>query len=224
MIYRELISRIRNTLKEVSKDSILTNKHIYNILRTSSIFLIKREADTKNFIYFASDLWSTTCINMIQVPSTECLDIPTECTLWRSEHKLPPYVESSTGLIYKSISSVDNSIGYLLSTPYIIGLKSKLKYNKTRYVWIENNYLYSYNAHPILKVIAFFERDIFSNNTFGLNQAKVKLCSRMDETVKIPSWLVDAVVKLTIQELQLFKQLPVDVLDNKNPNPSNSPE
>lgn len=221
MIYKELISRIRNSLKEESKDSALTNKHIYNIIRTASILLIKREADNKNFIYQASNLWSTICVNMIKVPSTECLHIPTECTLSRSENKLPGLIESSTGFIYKSISSVDNSIQYLLSTPYIIGLKVNLKYNKSRYAWIENEFLYSYDAHPVLKIIGFFERDIVSNNQYGLNQATLahSICSRMDEKVKTPEYLIDGVVKMVIQELQIFKQLPVDILDNKNPNP-----
>lgn len=206
---REIIARVRNTVKEHFKDSVLTNKHIYSILKTASIFLIKREADTKKTIYSQNDIWNTLYVDMMSVPivDSKVLNIPLNCNVWRSKEKLPTFVETANGFLYKSITSVDNSVDFYLVTPYLYQLKTKLKYNPKKYIWIENGYLWSVYSFPILKVIGLFEEDVNLNN-----------CSRMEDMFKCPLYLLDAVVKLAIQELIQFKQIRYDNNENKDSN------
>lgn len=208
---KDIISRIRVSVKEIGKDNLLTNKSIYNILRSSAIFLLKREADSKNTIYNQMGIFSTICVDMIEVSATECLNIPSNCRVWRSKNKIPKIIESSTGFIYKAISSMDNSVQFFLTTPYIERLKSKIKFNKNKYVWLENDYLYSKDSYPILKIVGIFEEDIRPPQ-------EDSNCSRLEDSFFLPDYLCDAAVKLTLQELSVFKQIVYSNNEDKNTN------
>ncbi len=200
---KEVIYRVRNTIKEENKDSRLSNKHIANILKTTCSFLLNREIN-KSLLYQQSEIWQTLCVEMIQVSSLECLDIPSDCKIWRSKTKLPTFLSVSDGFMWKSISSMDSSVQFFLTTPRIAYSKSKLKYNKNKYVWIENGYLYSLSSFPMIKVVGYFDNDI---NGSG--------CSKLSDEFRCPLYLLDAVIKMTIQELSMYKQITEDIVQNK---------
>lgn len=208
---KDIISRVRVSLKEIGKDGLLTNKSLYIILRSSAIFLLKREVDNKNTIYNQMGIFSTICVDMIEVSATECLNVPNDCRVWRSKNKIPKFIESSQGFVYKAISSLDNSVQFFLTTPYIENLKSKIKFNKNKYVWLENDYLYSKNSYPILKIVGIFEEDMSSPQ-------QDTNCSRLEDTFFLPDYLCDAAVKLTLQELSVFKQITYSNNEDKNIN------
>lgn len=207
---REIIGRVRNTLKEHSIDSVLSNKHIYNVLRTATTFLVKRDADSKNTIYNQSGLWSTICIDMIPVSAIDCIscfDLPVDCEIYRSKTKLPGYIETAYGVLYKSLTSVDRSEDITITTPYSYKLKKNLKYNKNKYAFIENDYLYTPNVEfPSLRFTGYLEK---------VPKDK-EHCTIMSQTFACPQYLIDAVVKLAVQELLQYKQLPYDNIENKD--------
>jgi hypothetical protein len=202
---KEVIYRVRNSIKEFNKDSLLTNKAIYTVLKTVTSFLLNRESN-KSKIFLQSDLWQPYCVEMIKVSSTECLDIPSDCLVWRSKNKLPKLLELDSGIFFSSISSMDGSTSFYYATASTAYSKSKLKYNKNKYVWVENGYLYSLSAYPMIKIVGYFENNLNSG------------CSRLDDYFRCPLYLSDAVIKMTLQEFGLFKQIPEDVVQNKNTN------
>ena len=129
MTIREVIGRTRNSIKEHNADSVLTNKHIYNILLSNALLLIQREADKKS-LFKISSIWQSTCIKMIPVSSVtcSCISFPKICTIFRSEEKVPRFFETAAGFLYKSISSIDSSENIVLTTPYQYNLKRKIKF------------------------------------------------------------------------------------------------
>lgn len=212
MTNRELISRVRNTVKEHSVDSVLTNKHIYNMLLTNASLLIKREADKKS-IYMMSNIWQSLCLEMIPVSSITCtcIKFPTLCTIYRSKVKLPKFFELVSGFLYKSITSIDNSTSFTLTTPYQYEVKKKVKYNKEKYAFIEDGYLYTPNAEfPLVKIVGFFT-ELVKDCT-----SESKNCSNLGATFPCPDYLIQPVVDLTLRELGGFKQIPFDHIENKN--------
>jgi hypothetical protein len=203
---KEVISRLRTTIKEHYRDSILSNKYLYNLLKTSALFIIKREFDTKNNVFMQSSLFSSACIDMVKVSSLSCdIGIETDCKIWRSKNKLPLYAESSGGFIYQSISSMDGSVQFTLSSAYMTGIKEKVKYNKNKYCWIENGYLYSNNAYPNLKIVGLFLES--TNN-----------CSRLEDVFPISDYNIHVVIQETLKELGLSKQIPYQTVQDKNSN------
>jgi hypothetical protein len=206
---KEVISRLRNTLKEMGRDSVLTNKYLHNVLKTAAIFLIKREANNKKFIYNQTGIWSTYYVHMIPVPLVQDFNIPTDCVVYKSKEKLPSLIETDYGWLYKQITALGDSLQFTLVTPYVNSLKSKVKGNKNKYVWIENGYLYSSYHYPVLKLLGLFEEDITPFN-------KDANCSKLEDTFIGPDYLVDAIIKLALQELQMTKQIPLDPSQNSN--------
>jgi hypothetical protein len=213
MTNREIVSRVRNSIKEHRIDSVLTNKHIYNILYSNSALLIKREADAKKSVYSLSNIWSSYCVKLEEVSSITC-DVPfsSDCTILRSVEKLPEFVETSTGFLYKSITTLDGSKQYSLTTPYQYSIKSKIKYNKSLYVFIEDGYLYVPNSKfKFLKILAYFKKPQNSNC-----KDCVKKCSSLDNDFPCPDYLIQAVIEMSMKEFGFFKGTPYDQITNKN--------
>lgn len=223
MTNREIISRVRNSLKEQRIDTIMTNKHIYNVLYSAASLIIKREADAKRSVYALSNIWSTYCVEMIEVDAITCpVKFPINCKIFRSRDKLPGFLETSSGFLYKSIASLDGSQSFSLTTPYQIEVKSKIKHNKTLYAFIEDGYLFTpNNSFPYLKILAYFLKPVDSNckDCGTTNSNGTKNCSNltmMDKGFPCPDYLCEPVIKSAIQELGYTKGIPFDQIENKN--------
>lgn len=213
MTNRELISRVRGTLKEHQADTHLFNRHIYSILKTKLFLLIKRAYEERRSLSMVSSVFQTVCVPMKAVSAIECcIDFPLDCQIYRSKDKLPGYVESSYGIIYKSVTSLDRSEKFTIITPYQYDIKSKVKYNKNKYVWIENGYLYSPQAdYPMLRVTALFDDVVESCDS---PETKTT-CSILDQQFPCPDYLIDSVASMALEELKLFKGIQYDPVPNK---------
>lgn len=208
MTIRALISTIRSGIKENSTDSILTNREIWNLCYEQALLLIQRETDTKRNI-FNLNIFTEFTVHMKAVPIAD-LDIPLDCTIYRSVEKLPTMVESKFGLIYRFISSLDKSQTYNLVTPQFFRIKIKITKGKGKFVYTENGYLYSTDKYPLII------SGLFSNIKDIL---KIKGgCKVMDLEVPIPSYHLAMIQGMVVQQLGVFKQTKFDSIENDNPN------
>jgi hypothetical protein len=215
MTNREAISRAKIPFKEVRADSLLTNKYIYSALYTSASLIIKRDADNKRSVYALSNIWTPYCVEMEYADAVTCpIEIPTNCRIMRSKTRLPEFLETAGGFLYKSIGSADvlSQNSFVLVTPYQYSLKSKIKYNKTKYVFIEDGYLYAPNCdYPTLKVLGYFKKAITTNcKDCGAS------CSILDATFPAPDYLFDTILKMALQEIGVYKSVQHDNVNNKN--------
>lgn len=218
---KQVISRLRNSLKEVSSDSEYTNRYLWNVFWTNARTLLKQESN-RNLLYNQSDIWETICVQMDKVSPIlcDCVKLPMDCVVYRSRFKLPKIAEGNYGKVYRFISSPDLSQQLVLVTPYQYGLK-QTKYNQEKYVFIHNDYLWAPNTKwGFITISALFEDEI-TNNFKCENQEESTTgnCGRLlNLTCGLPEWLISTAVQISLQELGASKSIPQDELPNQNTN------
>lgn len=222
MIRKEIISRLRNSLREIYADSKYSNRYLWNVFFTVSKKLLKEDAD-KGKIYSQSNPWESICVKMTPVSSLycNCAYLPYNCTVYRSEKKLPRIVESSTGFIYRLIATPDLSQEFTLVSPYLYSVKKKIKYNKEKYAFIYDNYLYTPdNTFPVLTVSGLFDDDTskFKCNDNELETETENCGSALNVNVSLNDYLIDTSIKMALMEILPVIQKPTDEIPNNNNN------
>ena len=86
---RKLVSDVRSMHKILSSDGLITDRAIASEVKNNAFMLIKRETNLRKL--WATDTLFTTipCLEMCEVPISECCDYVDECTIARSKEKLP---------------------------------------------------------------------------------------------------------------------------------------
>ena len=107
---RKLVSDVRSTHKLLSTDSLITDRAILSEVRNNSLLLIKRETNLRKL--WATDTLFTTipCLEMCEVPLSECCNYVDECTIARSKEKLPRISEGNYQYVIQGVYSI-NALG-----------------------------------------------------------------------------------------------------------------
>jgi len=165
-ILRKLVSDVRATHKILSTDALITDRAIASEIRNNSLMMIKRETNLRKL--WASDTLFTTipCLEMVEVPISECCDYADPCTVARTKFKLPRITEGNYQYVIQGVYSINAMSGQgkklkeITINRYVNLLKLPI-IKKEEYYWISNGYLYVNN--PLLKAIrlvALFEEDV----------------------------------------------------------------
>lgn len=216
---RTIISRLRNGLKEVSADSKYSNRYLWNVFHTASNKLFKEDAD-KGRIYSQSNPWESICVEMVAVSSLfcNCIYLPYDCEVYRTKMKLPKIVESSTGFIYRLIATPDLSQQFTVVSPYMYSVKSKIKYNKEKYAFIYDGYLYTPDDRfPSLIIAGLFQGDTSEFNCNEDCEPDSGVCgAALNKNVTLSDYLVDTCVKIALTEILPVLQKVQDNAPNNN--------
>ncbi len=219
MTRREVVSRLRNTIKEITSDSKYSNRYLWNAFWTAARLLIKRDADNDRRIYKTSNIWKAICVGMEPVSPIlcDCISIPLDCTIYKSTFKLPKILESSYGWLTRLISSPDNSRRITLVTPYEFQIKTQIRYNKELYAFAHEGYIWT-NA-PFPKVIMSIIPDGNIKNfscSDDANSSEGSCDSLMDTDTGVPDYLLDGSIKTALQEIGVFVSRPTDNVPNNS--------
>jgi hypothetical protein len=233
---RKYISDVRSAHKILSSDAMITDRVIASQIKNYSLLLIKRETNLRK-------LWSTNtifttvpCLEMIEVPISECCDYVDECTIARSKYKLPKIAEGNYQYLIQGVYSV-NAMGgrgkklkEISINRYINLLKLPIVKNE-HYYWIFNGYLYVTNPDmTAIRMSALFEEDIPSNIMFPDCECSAKPSSieeacinPLDQKFALPGYLSSQVLELTSQKLmntyfRLKSDQSSDNIDGQAPN------
>ena len=225
---RKLVSDVRSLHKLLSTDGLITDRAIASEIKNNSVMLIKRETNLRKL--WATDTLFTTipCLEMIQVPISECCDYTDPCTISRSRYKLPPISEGNYQYLIQGVYSI-NAMGgtskkfkEITINRYVNLLKLPI-IKKEAYFWIHNNYLYITN--PLLKtarISAFFENDVSNTIAFGCTSQSLDIIAYclnpLDKEYGVPGYLEKQVLELTSQKLlQTYFRINDDkTSDNKD--------
>lgn len=213
----ETISRVRNVLKAVKEDPFLTDRFIYSIIMKHSKALIKREGDVKNIFKYTSLFKEIPCLELIEVDRVDacCTGIRTGCTFKRSKNKLPGLFQLDMGPVIKSVTSIDYSQDLVRTQPELyttLTKASSFKYNKQKYYWIINNYLYLPNVEwDAVRIQAMFDDDIASE-LCGIEQNNCVI--QQERELAIPEHLYTEIENLTVTEILTAGQIPSDGADD----------
>jgi hypothetical protein len=209
----EVISRVRNTLKAVKEDAFLTDRTIYSSLIKYSKTLAKREDNQFRLMKISSIFQVLPYIELIDVDKVEagCIGIYSGCYFKRSKEKLPSILDGMFGPIIRTVSSIDGSIEMFRTDPgtWVSMTKTTtFKYNKNRYFWYLNGYIYCPNVDwDAIRMEAIFEGQVDSceNDSCLIKQ---------DQPFALPEYLFSEVEQFVIKELTLTMQVPGDGPDD----------
>jgi len=225
---RKLVSDVRASHKMLSTDSLITDRAIASEIRNNSILLVKRETNLRKL--WATDTLFTTipCLEMVQVPISECCDYQDPCTVARTKYKLPRISEGNYQYLIQGVYSINAMSGQgkklkeITINRYLNLLKLPIIKNQ-EYYWIVNNYLYVNN--PLLQAIRFaacFEEDVPNELMYpesgcgGCGPTDEEWCTTpLDKPFSLPGYLPQQVLQLKSQKLlQTYFQVKTDMTDD----------
>ena len=225
---RQSVSRVRSLDKMLNADNTITDRVIANELKSKAIFYIKRETDKRKLWNTSTIFSNIPCVEMIQVPASECCDYVSDTLIARSKYQLPKISDGIYGLLIHGVFSVDIMSGHgtrlkeMTVSRYTNILKMGLP-TKEVYYWIYDRYLYVSSPRvEVTNIWAYFEEEIPDNllyPTCPCPGEKPDPClNALDKEFKCPGYLEDVVVKDVLQTLlATYYKIPVDHnSDNKD--------
>lgn len=237
--FRKLVSDTRSMHKLLSTDNLITDRAIMSEIRNNAFLLIKRETNLRKL--WATDTVFTTipCLEMVEVPISECCDYVDPCTVARTRFKLPRITEGNYQYVIQGVYSINAMSGQgkklkeITINRYVNLLKLPI-IKKEEYYWISNGYLYVNN--PLLKAIrlvALFEEDVPNEIMYPEcgcgtpSYTPEQLCvNPLDKESPVPGYLEKQVLELTSQKLlstyfKLKTDITSDGVDGQAPNAPN---
>lgn len=231
---RALISTVRGMHKLLSSDALITNRVILAEIRNSSKLLVRRETNLRKLWATDTLFTSLPCLELIEVPISECCDFVDECTIARSKYKIPDIAEGNYQYVIQGVYSINALSGKgkklkeITVNRYINLLKLPI-IKKETYYWIMNGYLYVTN--PLLEAVrmsAYFEEDVPNDVMFpdccGQQYSKDELCMNpLDKEFPLPGYLEKQCLQLVSEQLlrtyfNLKTDMTSDGVDSQAPN------
>lgn len=213
MTGRQLVSDVRATFKLISSDTILTDRAILSEIRSNALLLIKRETNLRKL--WATDTVFTTipCVDMVEVPISECCEYVDNCTIARSKLPIPRISEGNYQYVIQGVYSINAMSGKgkklkeITVNRYINLLKLPIV-KQEEYFWITNNYLYVTNPFvKAIRLVALFEEDVPNELLYGEcgcgdSITDDEWCKNpLDKEFPLPGYLRKQVLDLTAEKL-----------------------
>lgn len=216
---KEWISQIRNLTKTLKQDNLyVTDRLIFSLIKKHASPLIYQE-DGKMKIMKMDFLFNTLpFVELVEVNKieAECTGIKSDCVIKRTKDKLPSVLTGYWGPIIRDVSSLDGEIEIYPTSPRTYVRKknsSNAKYDKNKYYWFLNGFLYFPDLEwDAVKIDALFEGDI---SKYKCSDSKP--CDDAQEAeLGIPDYLISTIQNLVLQDLSMHMQIPLDQNHDKN--------
>jgi len=214
----DIISRIRNQVKGTKQDAFLTDRMIYTFVLKHAKWLMKREDSKNKLMAFSGVMQTMDFVELVEVDKVEacCTGIKSDCKIKRTKDKLPVFLQGYFGPLIRTISSIDASeeMQPILPTVYIgIANSKNYKYNKTKYYWFLNDYLYFPNLQwDAVRIEGIFEDDI---SAYTCEEDSCIL--KQDQSFNVPDYLLAELESSVVKDLFGIMQIPADIaLDKQN--------
>lgn len=214
------VSRVRNSIKAVKEDAFVTDRYIWSLITKYAKLYIKRQDNMNKLLRFRSFFRTLPCVELIEVDKIEacCGGITSGCTIMRTKEKLPTPFEGPWGPTFRTVSSIDGSKEVYPTEPGTYTSMTKtttFKYNKQKYYWYLNGYMYFPNIPwDSIKIEGVWEDDInclACDGADGDAQCTVK----QDQQTNIPEDLFAEIEQAVLAEIMPTSQLPPDEGDDK---------
>ena len=210
---RKLVSDVRAMHKILSTDALTTDRAIASEIRNNSLLLIKRETNLRKL--WSTDTLFTTipCLEMCEVPISECCNYVDECTIARTKFKIPRISEGNYQYVIQGVYSINALSGKgrklkEISVNRYLNLLKLPVIKKEDYFWISNDYLYVTNpAVQSIRFVAFFEEDVDNDIMYpecgcGNDYTEEQICMNpLDKEFPLPGYLEQQVLELTSKKL-----------------------
>jgi hypothetical protein len=212
----DVLSRIRSQVKGVRQDALLTDRVIYSFVNKHSKWLLKREDSKNRILSFSGVLQMMDFVELIEVDKIEagCTGLTSDCKIKRTKDKMPMFMQGYWGPLIRTIASLDGSQEMQPTVPssYLAMSKSKnFKYNKTKYYWYLDDYIYFPDLEwDAVRIEGVFEDDI-SAFTCEADSCVVK----SDQTFNVPDYLLGELESAVFKDLAGMMNIPPDPTNDK---------
>lgn len=215
----DVLSRIRSQVKAVKTDSLLTDRVIYSFVLKQAKFLLRREDAKNKIMSMTSVVQALPVVELEEVDKVEacCVGISSDCKIKRTKDKLPTFLEGYYGPLIRTIMSVDGSeeCQPTLPSSYLVMAGSKnFRFNKTKYFWFMNDYIYFPNLEwDTVRIEGIFEEDI---SAFTCEPDHC--IDRTAQPFNVPDYLYSELEGNVIKDLLGLYGAPTDSdIDKQNP-------
>jgi len=120
MTYSEVLSTIRQTIKEVDDDSKYTDSYLYSLWKLGRAKFLSRQLEAKNYV--DSQNWISVCLELEKAKSHDCSCIEVGCDVLRTKH---PIATSMTGRVSTNLE-VRTLDGTLIPHRYANDIKTDM--------------------------------------------------------------------------------------------------
>ena len=214
----DVVSRIRNQMKAVKQDAFMTDRMIYTFVLKTAKFLMKREDSKNKLMAFSSVIQTMDYVELVEVDKVEacCTGIRSNCKIKRTKEKLPVFLQGYFGPLIRTIASLDGSeeLQPILPTIYSgISNSKNFRFNKTKYYWFIDDYIYFPNLEwDAVRIEGIFEDDI-SKWTCEEDDCMLK----QDNTFNVPDYLLAELESQVFKDIMGIYQIPQDTaIDKQN--------
>jgi hypothetical protein len=212
----DAVSRLRNLLKAVKQDAYLTDRVIYSFLLKHAKWLMKREDSKGKLMAFSSVIQTIDHVELIEVDKVQarCVGINTDCTIKRTKDKMPVFLQGYYGPLIRTVASLDGSeeLQPILPSSYIHIANSKnAKYNKTKYYWYIDDYLY----FPNLDWDGVRIEGIFEDDVSKFTCVEDSCIPKYKQLFAVPDYLLAEMEASALKDLSIMYQFPVDLTNDK---------
>lgn len=212
----DVISRLRSQIKAVRQDAFITDRMIYSFVVKHAKWLMKREDSKNRLMSFSGVVQTMDFVELIEIDKVEacCTGIKSDCVIKRTKDKLPIFLQGYYGPLIRAVTSLDGSeeMQPIVPSSYLNIANSKnAKYNKTKYFWYLNEYLYFPNIEwSAVRIEGIFEDDI-SRWTCEEDSCKI----RQEDSFNVPDYLLGELEAQVIKDLTVMYQIPTDLQNDK---------
>ncbi len=208
----EAVSRLRNTLKAVKQDSLLSSRFLFSMIMKHGKLLMRRQ-DSLNRIMRFNNLFETLdYVELVDIDTAEaqCFGVQSYCTIKRTKDKLPGAIEGYYGPLLRTVSSLDLSQQVIPTFPITFKQMAKqktFKYNPKKYYWYLNGYLYFPNIEwDAVKIEGVFEDRI---DNYKCDDSD-KCISAQDMKINIPEFLFSEIEQMVMRDMGITLQIPME--------------
>lgn len=206
MTISDVISRIKVSNKFFSDDDLMSDRFIYNTLRTKASVLLRREINMRKLLTSDNVYRSYECVCLIPAPGAEC-DL--NCEIRRTKKKLPKIEEGYYSYFIQGVFNTSNSEELFPTTirDYINHTRLRVKSNKSFYT-IRNGYLYVLN--PDIEAVNIY--------AYFVDPIEADACESVyEQEFRFPEYLLGSLIEATNQSLINYHKLqPEPHSDNED--------
>lgn len=215
----EAVSRVRNIIKASTEDAFITDRFIFSIIMKHAKHYIRRQDSLNEILRFNSFFRRLPCVELIEVDRVEaCCDVKSNVTVMRTREKIPGVMDSSFGPLFRTVASVDDSTIVYKTEPVLYNALSKTsgyKYNRQKYYWYLNGYLYFPNVvWQAVSVEGIFEQDL-TGFTCTEDPGCIK---RQEQQLIVPDYLFTEIEAQVLNDLKYTMSVPNDTAEDDKQN------
>ena len=221
--YREIVSRIENSLNSLTKDTFIPRRYILSVFKSKAEFFMAQKLFDKTLFRETSLFKWVNCVQMVEEDIIKCgkLEFKRCKSLMKSKKKLPKVLWSKYGSSVILVTTIDGEKEYkLISQVDYMNLLKRPNSEKFigKYALIyPDNYLYIPDSEVKMVNILMYTLDEKSDDSSDCKECD-DCESYWDKEVSISDKIREVVIQETLKEVSMRLQIPKDENPNSDSN------